>query len=53
LNLHAVCGIRELTRRDMRRTDPEPLAAYYAARYRALRRTAYLLSGDWHEGPRT
>ena len=33
----------------MRRTDPEPFAAFYAARYRALRRTAYLLCGDWHE----
>jgi RNA polymerase sigma-70 factor (sigma-E family) len=33
----------------MRRTDPEPFAAYYATRYQALRRTAYLLCGDWHE----
>ena len=33
----------------MRTTDADRFAAYYAARYRALRRTAYLLCGDWHE----
>lgn len=33
----------------MRATDADRFAAYYAARYRALRRTAYLLCGDWHE----
>jgi len=33
----------------MRTTDADPFAAYYAARYRTLRRTAYLLCGDWHE----
>ena len=30
-------------------TGSGEFARYYAARYRALRRTAYLLSGDWHE----
>ncbi|HZB50679.1 MAG TPA: SigE family RNA polymerase sigma factor [Mycobacteriales bacterium] len=30
-------------------SGPDGFAAYYAARYRALRRTAYLLCGDWHE----
>jgi RNA polymerase sigma-70 factor (sigma-E family) len=33
----------------MRATDADRFAAYYAARYRALRRTAYLLCGDWDE----
>ncbi|MFL6129048.1 MAG: SigE family RNA polymerase sigma factor [Mycobacteriales bacterium] len=33
----------------MRTTDADGFVAYYAARYRALRRTAYLLCGDWHE----
>jgi RNA polymerase sigma-70 factor (sigma-E family) len=33
----------------MRTSDADRFAAYYAARYRALRRTAYLLCGDWHE----
>jgi DNA-directed RNA polymerase specialized sigma24 family protein len=33
----------------MRTTDADRFAAYYAARYRALPRTAYLLCGDWHE----
>lgn len=33
----------------MRATDADRFAAYYAARYRALRRTAYLLCGDWYE----
>src|ERR671912_2455715 len=33
----------------MRTSGPDGFAAYYAARYRALRRTAYLLCGDWHE----
>ena len=33
----------------MRTTDADRFAAYYAARYRTLRRTAYLLCGDWHE----
>jgi RNA polymerase sigma-70 factor (sigma-E family) len=33
----------------MRTTDADRFVAYYTARYRALRRTAYLLCGDWHE----
>ena len=33
----------------MRALETDRFAAYYAARYRALRRTAYLLCGDWHE----
>ena len=33
----------------MRTTDTDRFAAYYAARHRSLRRTAYLLCGDWHE----
>jgi|SRR5215207_1171766 len=33
----------------MRTIDADRFAAFYAARYRALRRTAYLLCGDWHE----
>ena len=33
----------------MRGTDEDRFAAYYAARYRVLRRTAYLLCGDWQE----
>ena len=33
----------------MRALVTDRFAACYAARYRALRRTAYLLCGDWHE----
>ncbi|HKP99307.1 MAG TPA: sigma factor, partial [Actinomycetes bacterium] len=33
----------------MRTTDADRFVAYYTARYRPLRRTAYLLCGDWHE----
>ena len=33
----------------MRTTDADRFVAYYTARYRSLRRTAYLLCGDWHE----
>jgi RNA polymerase sigma-70 factor (sigma-E family) len=33
----------------MRTTDADRFTAYYMARYRVLRRTAYLLCGDWHE----
>jgi RNA polymerase sigma-70 factor (sigma-E family) len=33
----------------MRTTDADRFTAYYTARYRPLRRTAYLLCGDWHE----
>jgi hypothetical protein len=38
----------------MRTTDADRFAAYYAARYRALRRTAYLLCGGRpsRRGPR-
>jgi RNA polymerase sigma-70 factor (sigma-E family) len=33
----------------MRTSDADRFAAYYEARYRPLRRTAYLLCGNWHE----
>src|SRR5215212_9827556 len=33
----------------MRTSDADRFAAYYRARYRPLRRTAYLLCGNWHE----
>ncbi len=33
----------------MRTTDADRFAGYYEERYRPLRRTAYLLCGDWHE----
>jgi hypothetical protein len=33
----------------VRALETDRFAAYYAARYRALRRTAYFLCGDWHE----
>src|SRR5690606_33835984 len=37
-----------LLRRGGRRSWEEDFAAYYAARGDMLRRTAYLLCGDWH-----
>ena len=33
----------------MRTVDADRFTAYYTARYRVVRRTAYLLCGDWYE----